>query len=242
MKFGTRHLLYLLTLIAAHFAFRGWWVSIGIPAYGGLIPATLGAAVALYLGWTRSLSVLLAGAAAGATAMVSGAAIAAEVVLGSNAMSFLTTNVSDARDNTNLMLNLVAVFSIAICSFFFGAALGHASGRVRSSFRSQSLPHFTPVAVAVMCLLTLFAWHVSRPRVSDTKGKKIVHGMQREQVEATLGSPNLIPSDDFPDAYWDAYTHFGRRYVSVSVKYDRNGRVKRVKTNGYWRTRRWLYW
>src|SRR5687768_2790935 len=113
MKFGTRHLLFLTALIAAHFALRSWWVSAGIPARGALIPATLAAVVAVYLGWTRR-SLLVTGMSAGATAMISAASVAAEVILGSKATDFLRTDGTNTRSHANPTLNVIAISVITV--------------------------------------------------------------------------------------------------------------------------------
>jgi hypothetical protein len=158
--------------------------------------------------------------------------------LRSNATSFLTADGIGTLDHTDLMLNTIAISVIAVASVLVGAVLGYISRLVHSSLTSRRLFRLSWVAATVSCLLILVVWASSLPRVTDANGKSVQPGMHRREVEAILGRPNPVPGDDF----WDAYTHLGRRYVSVAVWYDRDGRVERVETDGFWRTRRWLYW
>ena len=260
MKFSTRHLLYLTTLIAAYFTLRSWWVSTAIPTSGGLIPLALAAAVAMYFGWTRR-SVLAAGLWAGATAMLSASAIAAEVIFGSNATSFLRPDGSEKDYHADLTLNVIAISIITIACLIGGAILAFVLRlfhsrltRWREERRAEHLPAsvtsrsywrspWLAAAVAGLSIVVLCLLFSSRPKVTDTTVKRVRPGMLRQEVEAILGQPNpLADLKRKGEAFWDGHTHLGRRYVKVHVRYDQDGRVDQVVADGFWRGRQWLFW
>lgn len=242
MKFRTRHLFYLTTLISAHFALRSWWLSLRIPAYGGLIPVALAAAVAVYLGWTRR-PLLVAAMSAATTAVFSATSIAAEVILGSNATNFLPTDGTNTRYHADLTLNAVSISVIAFSCGIVGAVLALLTRLIHSSIKSRRFLRISWLAVSVAALALLALWVSTLARVTDRNGDRVRPGMHRRQVEAILGPPNPLPDlRRKGEAFWDAYTHAGRRYVGINVTYDRDGRVELVDDHGFWSARPWLYW
>lgn len=233
MKFGTRHVLWLTALVALQLSLRSYWVSMGMPAQAGLIPISLAAAVSIYLSWTRRPT-LVVGLSAGATAMLSAGAIATEVCLESTATSFLPT------EQTAPMPNVVAVAAITFVCTIIGAILAYL---YQSLVASRGLSRLSWLTASMAFLLALASWYLSFSGVSDANAKRLHPTMHQQEVEAILGSPNPLPGlGSKSEAFWDAYTYLGRRYVSIHVAYDGNKNVSRVDHNGFWTTRSWLYW
>ena len=234
MQFNVRHLLYLVSLVALQLVLRSFWHSMRVPAHAALIPLSLASMVAIYLGWTNR-RLLYSGLSAGVTAMLSALAIATEVMLGTNTTDFVPT------DQSTALPNLVAILVISITGSLVGLFLACLSDLIRSWITSRNLHRLSwLVAASIAFSLTMF-WFSSRSGVSDAHANRVRPGMSQPQVEAVLGPPNPLPTQR-PESFWDAYTHLGRRYVSVLVVYDTEGNVIRVDNGGFWTTRGWLYW
>ncbi len=236
MQFSVRHLLYFTTLVAAQLVMRSYWVSTGKPANAALISISLAATVAFYLGWTHQ-RLLFAGLLAGATAMLSALAIATEVMIGSTTEHFIPV------DQMRLLPNLVALVVISFAGVVMGTSLAYLSCLIQSWVASRDSYRVVGVAASAAVFSLLVFWFSSRPGVSDARADRVHPEMSQRQVEGILGVPNPLPDlQRKRESFWDAYTHLGRRYVSVHVVYDNEGLVLRADNDGFWTKRPWLYW
>ncbi|TWU10345.1 hypothetical protein Pla52o_57190 [Novipirellula galeiformis] len=236
MQFSLQHLLYLTSLVAAQLMLRSYWISTGVPANAAMISLSLAAIIAFYLGWTRH-RILHAGLLAGATAMLSALAIATEVMFGSTATNFIPV------DQKGMLPNLVALVVISIAGVVLGTFLAYLSCLIRSWIASHDSYRMARIAAAAAVLSLLVLCCSPLRGVSDAHAKRVRSAMSQQQVEAILGPPNPLPDlRRKGESFWDAFTHFGRRYVRVHVIYDSDGIVLSADSDGSWTTRPWLYW
>lgn len=95
------------------------------------------------------------------------------------------------------------------------------------------------IAVAVLLLLAVATSVVffrgTANALLEINARRIEVGMTQAQVESILGPPNPLGEvTRRTQPLWDAGTLLGYRYVSLTVNYDRNGRVESKQIRASW--------
>jgi hypothetical protein len=99
------------------------------------------------------------------------------------------------------------------------------------------------LALAVVSLAVCSSLLWTGTGLTESRARKIVSGMSREEVEVVLGQPNHLPEINRLDrAFWDTYTLLGCHYVSITVYYNAEGKVDKALVTTFWKKPWELYW
>jgi hypothetical protein len=92
------------------------------------------------------------------------------------------------------------------------------------------------LAAAVVVLLFFSSLLWVGTGLTESRARRIIAGMTRQEVEAVIGQPHHIPDlERHNAAFWDSLTLFGCHYVSLTVYYDSEGKVDKTLVGTYWR-------
>jgi hypothetical protein len=92
------------------------------------------------------------------------------------------------------------------------------------------------VAIMLLAAIGILLWCTLHGSMTEISVHRIAVGMPQAQVGSILGPQNPLPHlRRTNEAFWDANTLFGFRYLSIRVKYDASGKVESTTVNAFWR-------
>lgn len=90
------------------------------------------------------------------------------------------------------------------------------------------------VVTMLLAAVGILLWCTSHGDINEISVHRIEVGMPQAQVASILGPPNpLFELRRTKEAFWDTYTLFGFRYLSIHVKYDASGKVESKKLTAF---------